>query len=81
MKIKTFLARLASARSFPLELTLSGGERHVAIHPDYAYLGPGGGLCLFSERWSCDVEIPIRDVVRIRPLRRPSGHGRCGSSW
>lgn len=71
MKMKTFLERLGAEGSFPLELTLAGGERHLALHPAYAYVHPASGrLCLFSENRSCDVALDPAEVVRLRPLRR-----------
>ena len=70
MKRKTFLARLAEAGSFPLELTLATGERHVALAPAYAYIHPASGrLCLFSERRTCDVALAPGEAVRLRSLR------------
>jgi len=82
MKTKTFLARLGSEDSFPLELTLAGGERHLALHPAYAYVHPASGrLCLFSERRSCDVALDPAEVVRLRPLGgRPGRQRLAGSS-
>jgi hypothetical protein len=71
MKKETFLARLGAAESFPLELTLASGERHVALHPAYAYIHPASGrVCLFSERRTCDVALDPDEVVRLRRLRK-----------
>jgi hypothetical protein len=70
METKSFKDILGYPRKFPLELTLTTGERHVIPHPDYAYVHPDGTIFLFLPQGPYEVAIDPRHIVKMRPARK-----------
>jgi hypothetical protein len=63
---------LGSAKNFPVEITLSSGDRHVIDHPDYATVHPKTkDLVVFPEDGE-DFSLAINPshIVQVRPLRK-----------
>jgi len=63
---------LGSAKNFPVEITLSSGDKHVIEHPDYATMHPKTkNLVIFPEEGD-DFSLAINPahIVQVRPLRR-----------
>jgi hypothetical protein len=62
---------LGSAQHFPLEITLSSGDRHVIDHPDHATVHPRTkDLIIFpDEGEEFSLAINPAHIVQIRPLR------------
>lgn len=65
---------LGAAKHFPVEITLSSGDKHVIEHPDHATVHPKTkDLIIFpddGEEFSLAIN-PLH-IVSIRPLRRKS---------
>ena len=65
---------LGIAKHFPVEITLSSGDRHVIEHPDHATLHPKTkDLIIFpddGEEFS--LAINPAQIVSIKPLRKKS---------
>ncbi len=63
---------LGSAKHFPLEITLSSGDRHTIDHPDHATVHPRTkDLIIFpddGEEFS--LAINPAHIVQVRPLRK-----------
>ncbi len=61
-----------SAKHFPLEITLSSGDKHVIEHPDHATVHPRtGDLIVFpDEGEEFSLAINPAQIVSVRPLRR-----------
>jgi hypothetical protein len=63
---------LGSAKNFPVEITLSSGDRHVIDHPDHATIHPRTkDLIIFpdeEEEFSLAIN-PAHIVQMIRPVR------------
>jgi len=63
---------LGIAKHFPVEITLSSGDRHVIEHPDHATLHPRTkDLIIFpddGEEFS--LAINPAQIVSIKPLRK-----------
>jgi hypothetical protein len=63
---------LGAARHFPVEITLSSGDKHVIEHPDHATIHPKTkDLIMFpddGEEFS--LAINPAHIVQIRPLRK-----------
>jgi hypothetical protein len=59
------------SREFPLEITLSSGDKHIIPHPDYALVHPKThDLILFPEDGDYfSIAINPDQIVSIRPLR------------
>jgi len=72
MKTKTFKEMLGHPRAFPLELTLTTGEKHIVPHPDYVHVHPNGTVFLFSRHGVPNEGIDHRHIVKMRPLKRAS---------
>jgi hypothetical protein len=63
---------LGTAKHFPVEITLSSGDRHVIEHPDYATVHPETkNLIIFPEEGE-DFSLAINpaQIVSIRPVRK-----------
>ena len=63
---------LGGAKHFPVEVTLSSGDKHVIEHPDYATLHPKTkDLIIFPEDGE-DFVLAINPahIVSIKPLRK-----------
>jgi len=63
---------LGSAKNFPVEITLSGGDKHVIEHPDYATVHPKTKNLVISTEEGDDFSLAINPahIVQVRPLRR-----------
>jgi hypothetical protein len=62
---------LGSARDFPVEITLSSGDRHIIEHPDYATVHPKtGDLIIFPDEGDFTLAINTGQITQIRPLRK-----------
>jgi hypothetical protein len=62
---------LGSAKHFPVEITLSSGDRHVIEHPDHAGLHwKTDDLIIFPDEGDFTVVINPAHIVQVRPLRR-----------
>ncbi len=61
-----------SAKSFPLEITLASGDKHVIEHPVHATVHPRtGDLIVFSDEGEeFSLAINPAQIVSVRPLRR-----------
>lgn len=61
---------LGSAKHFPVEITLSSGDKHVIEHPDYATVHPKTkDLILFPDDGEFSLAINPAQIVAIKPLR------------
>jgi len=63
---------LGGAKHFPVEITLSSGDKHVIEHPDYATLHPKTkDLIIFPDDGE-DFVLAINpaQIVSVRPLRK-----------
>jgi hypothetical protein len=63
---------LGTAKHFPLEITLSSGDRHVIEHPDHATVHPRTkDLIIFPDEGE-DFSLAINpgQIVSIKPLRK-----------
>ena len=63
---------LGSAKNFPVEITLSSGEKHIIEHPDYATVHPATkDLIIFPDEGE-DFSLAINPshIVQIRPIRK-----------
>ncbi|HWZ93828.1 MAG TPA: hypothetical protein VNW30_01420 [Opitutaceae bacterium] len=63
---------LGTAKHFPVEITLSSGDRHVIEHPDYATLHPKTkDLIIFPEEGeNFSLAINPGQIVSIKPVRK-----------
>ncbi len=63
---------LGSAKHFPVEITLSSGDRHIIGHPDYATIHPKTGDLIFHPEEGDEFSMAVNPahVVQIRPLRK-----------
>ncbi|HWA10308.1 MAG TPA: hypothetical protein VG838_12720 [Opitutaceae bacterium] len=58
---------------FPVEVTLSSGDKHLLPHPDHVWLHPSTkDLVLFPDEEGAPFDVVIKPeaIVSIRPLRR-----------
>jgi len=63
---------LGTAKHFPLEITLSSGDRHVIEHPDHATVHPRTkDLIIFpDEGEEFSLAINPAHIVQVRPVRK-----------
>ena len=63
---------LGIAKHFPVEITLSSGDRHVIDHPDHATLHPKTkDLIIFPDDGDeFSLAINPAQIVSIKPLRK-----------
>jgi hypothetical protein len=63
---------LGSAKHFPVEITLSSGDKHVIEHPEHATVHPKTkDLIIFPDEGDeFSLAINPAHVVQIRPLRK-----------
>jgi hypothetical protein len=63
---------LGTAKHFPVEITLSSGDRHVIEHPDHATVHPKTkGLIVFPEDGEeFSLAINPDQIVSIKPWRK-----------
>jgi hypothetical protein len=63
---------LGTAKHFPVEITLSSGDRHVIEHPDYATLHPKTKdlIILPDEGENFSLAINPEQIVSIKPMRK-----------
>lgn len=62
---------LGAAKHFPLEITLSSGDKHVIDHPDHATVHPRTkDLIIFPDEGDeFTLAINPAHIVQVRPLR------------
>lgn len=72
--MRSILDLLKNPVTFPLELTLTTGQRLVIPHPDYTYVLPDTGeLYVYGPqgRHRQDLIIDPSHIVKVRPKGRP----------
>ena len=68
---ETIQRLLGSPKDFPVELTLSTGEKHMVPHPDYAHIHPNHrDLIIYPEEGPFSLVINPTQIVHVRPLRK-----------
>jgi hypothetical protein len=69
--MKTLEQLMASPRDFPLEVTLSSGDRHVLPHPDHLQRHPHkGDFVIYPDQGPFSLVINASHIVSLRPLRK-----------
>jgi hypothetical protein len=62
---------LGIAKHFPVEITLSSGDRHIIEHPDFATVHPRTkDLIIHPEDGEFVLAINPAQIVSIRPVRK-----------
>ena len=70
---------LADATEFPVELTLSTGQKLKVPHPDYTYVHPDtGNLHIFGPEGTRPHQVIVdpAHIVKVTPKRRHAARGR-----
>jgi len=58
---------------FPVEITLSSGDKYLVPHPDYTFLHPNKkDVTIYPENGPYCVMINPAHIVSLRPLRTAS---------
>jgi hypothetical protein len=72
--MKSLELLMASPRDFPLEITLSSGDKHLLPHPDHLQRHPHrGDFVIYPDVGPFSIVINESHVVSLRPIRkRPS---------
>jgi hypothetical protein len=69
--MKTLDELLGSPRDFPLEITLSSGDRHYLPHPDHLQRHPHkGDYVIYPDKGPFSLVINRSHVVSLRPVRK-----------
>jgi hypothetical protein len=69
--MKTLEQLMASPKDFPLEITLSSGDRHILPHPDHLQRHPHqGDYVIYPDVGAFSVVINAKHVVSLRPVRK-----------
>jgi hypothetical protein len=62
---------LGSPKEFPVELTLSNGERYLVPHPDFVRTHPNlRDVVVYPENEPFALEINPAAIAEVRPIRR-----------
>jgi hypothetical protein len=69
--MKTLEQLMASPRDFPLEITLSSGDRYLLPHPDHLQRHPHlGDFVIYPDVGAFSVVINPSQIVSLRPVRK-----------
>jgi hypothetical protein len=69
--MKTLEQLMSSPGDFPLEITLSSGDRHRLPHPEHLQRHPHhGDFVIYPDTGPFSLVISARHVVSLRPIRR-----------
>jgi hypothetical protein len=69
--MKSLEALIASPKDFPLEITLSSGDRHVLSHPDYLQRHPHvGDYVVYPDNGPFSLVINPSQIVSLRSRRK-----------
>jgi hypothetical protein len=71
--MKTLEQLMSSPRDFPLEITLSSGDKHLLPHPDHLQRHPHrGDFVIYPDVGPFSVVINASHIVALRPVRKGS---------
>jgi hypothetical protein len=71
--MKTLEQLIGSTKDFPLEITLSSGDRYVLPHPDYLQRHPHkGDYVIYPVKGPFSIVVNASHIVSLRPLRKKS---------
>jgi hypothetical protein len=68
--MKTLEQIIGSSKDFPLEITLSSGDRYVLPHPDYLQRHPHkGDYVIYPVKGPFHVIVNAKHIVSLKPVR------------
>jgi len=71
LNMKTLEQLMASPRDFPLEITLSSGDKHLLPHPDHLQRHPHlGDFVIYPDVGPFSLVINASQIVSLRPVRK-----------
>ena len=69
--MKSLERLLISAKDFPLEITLSSGEKHLLPHPDHVQMHPNTkDLVIYPDTGPFSLVVNPAHVISIKPIRK-----------
>jgi hypothetical protein len=70
MNTKSLELLLVSAKDFPLEISLSSGEKFLLPHPDHVQMHPDKkSLVIYPDTGAFSVVVDPMHVTSVRPIR------------